>query len=415
MAKRILLVHNRYQQAGGEDAVVANEKALLAAHGYETRLWSVSNDEIRGLGKTLMTAWQSTYSYGSRRRMREIVAAFGPDLVHVHNFFPLLSPSIYDSCAESGVPVVQSLHNYRIICPGGLLMRDGRPCEDCIDGTPYQAALHGCYRGSRLGSLAVARMVRVHQCNCTWNSKVDRFIALSEFARGRFVAAGLPAERIAVKPNFAEDRRVSGPVTRAGALYVGRLSPEKGIATLLRAWSTLEVPLRVIGDGPLAGAVVAASGGRIASLGFQSGLQVAEEMAGAAFMVLPSQCYENFPLTIAEAFCQGLPVIASRIGALEELVEDGVTGLHFTPGNAADLRAKVSWAHEHPEVLIHMGREARARYLARYSPEVNFRIMTEIYDSILSKAALGVRNRRASPLTVNEPDPSVRGSSQAHR
>lgn len=384
MGKRILLVHNHYQQAGGEDTVVANEQALLTAHGHETRLWSVSNAEIRGLGKTLKTALQSTYSRGSRQRMREIVADFNPDLVHVHNFFPLLSPSIYDACADWRVPVVQSLHNYRIVCPGGLLMRDGRPCEDCIDGTPYQAALHGCYRGSRLGSLAVARMVHVHQCNRTWHSKVERFIALSEFARRKFVAAGLPAERIAVKPNFSEDRRVPRPATRAGALYVGRLSPEKGIATLLRAWSTLEVPLRVIGDGPLAAAVTAASGGRIASLGLQSGLRVAEEMACAAFMVLPSQCYENFPLTIAEAFCQGLPVIASRIGALEELVEDGVTGLHFTPGDATDLREKVRWAREHPDVLVHMGRQARARYLARYSPEVNFSIMTEIYDSILS-------------------------------
>ena len=381
---RILQVHNAYQQAGGEDAVVANEGTLLTGHGHEVRLWSVSNDEIQGLWAQLRTAWQVPYSHTARRRVAAAIAGFVPDVVHVHNFFPLITPSVYDACRDAGVPVVQTLHNYRTICAGALLLRNGRPCEDCIGGSPYQGALHGCYRGSRLGSLAVAHMIARHRRHGTWRTKVDRFIALTEFAKAKFIEAGFPADKIAVKPNFVED---TGPqeaeTERNGALYVGRLSPEKGIGTLLTAWRDLDVPLRIAGDGPLMSMAQSTASRNVMPLGNLPPEAVNQEMARAAFLVMPSQSYETFGMVIAEAFSKGLPVIASRLGAMAEIVEDRVTGLHFAPGDAHDLAAKARWAADHPEEMRRMGANARRIYDENYTPRINYEKLLAIYQSAI--------------------------------
>ena len=203
--------------------MVASELALLEQNGCDARLWSVSNDVIDGTSSKIKAAVEAPYSRPARDQLARVIGVFAPTVVHVHNFFPLLSPSVYDACRAGGVAVVQTLHHYRTICPGALLVRDGHPCEDCIGGSLYQAALHGCYRGSRIGSLGVSRMVDIHRRRGTWSRKVDRFIALSAFAKSKFVAAGLPADRIVVKPNFAEDRPVNGSPARAGGLFVGRL------------------------------------------------------------------------------------------------------------------------------------------------------------------------------------------------
>jgi glycosyltransferase involved in cell wall biosynthesis len=395
---RILIVHNRYQLAGGEDTVVANEHALLEQNGCEVRLWSVTNDAIDGAWSKIRAAMQAPYSRPARDELARIIVEFSPAVVHVHNFFPLLSPSVYDACRAAGAAVVQTLHNYRTICPGALLSRNGRPCEDCIGGSPYQAALHGCYRGSRVGSLAAARMVDIHRRRGTWSQKVDRFIALSAFAKSKFVAAGFPLDRIAVKPNFAEDRAVSVSEARAGALFVGRLSAEKGIATLLWAWEGLDVPLRVVGDGPLRGNVETATSSGIVSLGWRSPAEVAGEMALAAFLVVPSQVYENFPMVIPEAFCQRLPVVASRIGALAEIVEEGATGLLFSPDDPDDLAAKVRWAYLHPEAMRTMGANARKAYEEKYSPAVSFRQLGKIYRAAIEQS----RHTGATPTRRNE-------------
>ncbi len=383
---RILQVHNLYQQAGGEDAVVASEAKLLTDHGQDVRLWSVDNAAITGPWAKLGTAWQVPYSHAARRRAAAAIADFAPDVVHVHNFFPLITPSVYDACRDAGVPVVQTLHNYRTICAGALLLRQGRPCEDCIRGSPYQGALHGCYRDSRLGSLAVARMIARHRGQGTWRTKVDRFIALTEFARKKFVEAWFPADKIAVKPNFAADTGTRDVETgRDGALFVGRLSSEKGIGTLLAAWRGLGVPLRIAGDGPLTSMVRGANSPNVAPLGSLSPEAVTQEMARAAFLVMPSEWYEGFPVTLAEAFCQGLPVIASRLGAMAEIVEDGVTGLHFAPGDAHDLAAKVRWAAEHPGDMRRMGANAQRAYQEKYAPDVNYDMLFEIYQSAVRK------------------------------
>ncbi len=383
---KILIVHNSYQQAGGEDTVVANEHALLEQHGYETRLWSVSNDVIVGPRSKISAAMRTAYSHPARDQLARIIGDFVPGVVHVHNFFPLLSPSVYDACRAAGVAVVQTLHNYRTICAGALLLRDGRPCEDCIGASPYQAVLHGCYRGSHSGSLAVARMVAMHRRRGTWSHKVDRFIALSQFAKSKFVSAGFPADRVAVKPNFAEDQPLTGSAERAGALYVGRLSAEKGIDTLLRAWDSLDVPLRVVGDGPMRESVEIATSSDVVALGRGSPAEVGEEMSRAAFLVIPSVWPENFPMVIVEAFSRGLPVLASRIGALAEIIDDGVTGLLFSVGDPQDLAAKVRWGHQHPQAMRMMGYNARRVYEERYSPAVNFRQLADVYEAAIAQS-----------------------------
>ena len=385
---RILQAHNLYQQAGGEDAVVANEAKLLTDHGQEVRLWSVDNAAITGPWAKLRTAWQVPYSHTARRRVAAAIAEFAPDVVHVHNFFPLITPSVYDACRDAGVPVVQTLHNYRTICAGALLLRNGRPCEDCIGGSPYQGALHGCYRDSRLGSLAVARMIDRHRGQGTWRTKVDRFIALTAFAKAKFGEAGFPAEKIAVKPNFVEDAGTRAPEgDRNGALFVGRLSSEKGIGTLLTAWRDLDVPLRIAGDGPLMSMAQGTASRNVVPLGKLPPEAVNREMTRAAFLVMPSDWYEGFPVTLAEAFCRGLPVIASRLGAMAEIVEDRVTGLHFAPGDAHDLAAKARWAADHPEEMRRMGANARRAYEAKYTPEVNFQQLVVIYEAAVQERA----------------------------
>lgn len=383
---KILLAHNYYQLAGGEDQVVASESELLNSKGQQLKLFSADNRDIQS-AKTLKIAWQATYSQSAKLNIATEIEGFKPDIVHVHNFFPVLTPSIYDACQELGAPVVQTLHNYRIICPGALLMHSGKVCEQCVKGSAYQAVLYGCYRNSRLGSLAVARMIEYHRKRRTWQKKVGRFVALTDFAKEKFVAAGLPAEKISVKPNFYNDEgggaRDKGK--REGALFVGRLSNEKGIMTLLEAWQKINISLRIAGDGPLMNKAHQRETGKITLLGSITSEKISREMASSHFLIMPSEWYETFGLVIIEAFAHGLPVIASRLGAMAEIVEDGVTGLHFEAGNSDDLVEKVNWMNEHPEECRRMGENARKVYEEKYTPERNYEMLMDIYQQAIDE------------------------------
>ena len=381
---RILLVHNEYVNKGGEDVVLANEAELLKSHGHEVRLATVSNKSIEGAAGQIRTALFTASSPFGAKWMRERLAETRPDVVHVHNFFPLLSPSIYATCNERGVPVVQTLHNYRTICSNAMLLRDDHPCELCVTGSPYQGVRYGCYRNP-IASLPLAYMIAKHRSDGTWQRRVDRFIALTEFARSRFLAAGFPADKVVAKPNFVADPGEAAMPAGAGenVLFVGRLAPEKGIATMMRAWESLDVPLAVAGDGPLRTLVEASRSRHVKALGWKSGAEVAAEMACARFMVMPSEWYEGFPMTLVEAFSLGRPVLVSRLGSMAEVVEDGVTGLHVNPGDPADLAAKVRWACDHPDAIAEMGRNARAVYLARYTAERNYAMLMDIYEQAI--------------------------------
>ncbi|WP_226893575.1 glycosyltransferase [Nisaea sediminum] len=384
---RILFAHCRYQQAGGEDRVVEAEMAALRDAGHEVALLERDNASIRSPWDAARTAWQLPGTEALRHELKAEIAAAGPDIIHAHNIFPLITASLYDAAGDLGIPVVQTLHNYRNICASALLMRDGRICEDCVGANPYRAVLHRCYRNSYPGSLALARMIDVHRRRGTWHHAVGRFIALTDFSRGRFVAGGFPAGRIAVIGNSPGAAFAPAPASgpREGALYIGRLSEEKGIAALLKIWRRDWPPLRVIGDGPDRPVLDAAvREGRAVALGTLGPEEIAAEMRHAALSVLPSRCYENFPMTLAEAFASGLPVAASRIGALGELVEDGRTGRVFDPFDPAEMESVIAETLSDPARLRDWGAQARQSYETRFTAEKTTAAKLALYEELIS-------------------------------
>lgn len=394
---KILLVHNNYKCFGGEDNVLQAENWLLANRGHHIFILRADNNQIHGFLQQSKTAFNAYYSKSIKSSIFQKIRDCKPKVVQVHNFFPLLTPSVYDACIEAGVPVVQTLHNYRTICPGALLMRDGKICEKCICGSPYHAVLHRCYRKSSLGSWAVARMVAYHRKKQTWQNKVDRFIALTQFGKQKFIEAGFPENKIMVKPNFYNQELEVGnqqSEARKGALFVGRMSREKGVATLFAACQQgLEIPLRVAGDGPLHMEYQEQQMPHVEFLGRLTAKQVSREMQRASFLVMPSVWYEGFPMVLVEAFAHRLPVVASRLGSMAEIVEDGITGLHFEPGNPKDLAQKVQWMHDHPEESRRMGDNARRVYEEKYTPERNYQMLMDIYrQAIEEKRSSGKRS-----------------------
>lgn len=373
---RIAQIHNTYQVAGGEDRVVELERALLLEHGHVVPQHIVSNDDIVGLTKKATTLFTTPYNPKARSALLTWLNREKPDVVHVHNFFPQFSPSIYDACADAGVPVVQTLHNFRTLCAGALLLRDGRYCDKCVGRLPIWGIAHRCYRGSLAGSVAVAGMVMSYRRQ---RHRVQRFIALSAFARDVFVRAGMPPERIALKPNFVRDPGPVPPGPRTGGLYVGRLSEEKGIDQLISAWHGINQPLQIAGTGPLEDAMRARAPQSAVFRGWMQSDAIREEMWKSAFLVAPSLSTEQFPMALAEAFSCGLPVITSRSQALEEIVTEGETGLLCAPGDVNELRTKIQWAVAHPQEMARMGLAARARYEARYSDRSNYDMLMRIY------------------------------------
>lgn len=374
---RVLLVHNAYQQRGGEDAVVEAEATLLREHGHEVTLYSRHNDEVAGLSR-LALARDTLWSPRTGRDLQALISQHRPDVVHVHNSFPLVSPSVYWAAARAGLPVVQTLHNFRLLCPQALLLREGRICEDCVGRVPWRAVQHGCYRGSAVQSAAVAGMLQLHRGLGTWQRQVTLYIALNAFCRDKFIEGGLPAERIRIKPNFI-DLPAPAPQSREGFLFVGRFSLEKGLAVLAQALALAPpgTALHAAGSGPDAGLLEGAPGVQL--LGPLPPAAVYAQMARRRALVLPSIWYENFPRTLVEAFANGLPVIASRLGAMATLVEDGVTGLLFRPGDAADLAAKLAWAEAHPAEMQRMGDQARRHYEAELTGPANLQQLRAIY------------------------------------
>jgi glycosyltransferase involved in cell wall biosynthesis len=381
---RILLIHNHYRQPGGEDTVFEAEKALLERHGHEVVTFVEDNARLEG-GNPLKVAVNATWSREAQRNIRKLIEQTRPDVVHFHNTFLRISPAAYYVVKDLGLPVVQTLHNYRLICPGALLMRDGKVCEDCLRKiVPWPGVVHGCWRNSRSGTTVVAAMLTFHNILKTWENQVDVYIALTEFARKKFVQGGLPEEKIVVKPNFVHPDPGDGEHKGNFALFVGRLSAEKGIRTMLSAWRLLKsVPLKIVGDGPLMSEVKAQIERErlaIEVLGRRPREEAFSLMRQASFLVFPSEWYEGFPMTIAEAFACGLAVLASRLGAMAELVEDGRTGLLFEPGNPEELAARVAWAWTHPEEMRRMGNAARQEFEEKYTAEKNYQMLMQIYE-----------------------------------
>jgi glycosyltransferase involved in cell wall biosynthesis len=399
---RVLLLHNRYQRRGGEDTLFDAVGALLASRGHAVRPLEVTNADIGGAVSPLRAAGCAVWSPAAGRAVAQAVARFRPDVVHVHNFFPLLSPSVHRACRRSGVAVVQTLQNYRLLCPNALLFRDGHPCEECLGrAVPWPGVVHGCYRGSRLATAPVAAMVAVHRALRTWQRAVDVFVAPTEFVRRKFAEGGLDPRRIAVQPNLVEASPEPGDGQGGYALAVGRLSEEKGFDTLVAAWARLgrELPLKIVGDGPLLRALRAAAAEVAPDVewtGWAPAAEVRRLMRSAMLVVVPSRWYETFGNVIVEAFAAGAPVVAARHGAMAELVQDGRTGLLFEPGNAVELAAAVRWLASSPRELGALRREARAEFEARYGEERYYARLLQIYARAIERA----RSRRPDAARV---------------
>ena len=407
----ILFVHNYYQREGGEDAGVRQERDLLAAAGHRIVEYSRCSGEIalNGISSRIKLGAGALWSSRTHSELRSLIAKERPEVAYIHNTVPLISPSAYFACAEAGVPVIQTLHNYRFLCPASTFLRQGQICEECVTSTLFRSVWHGCYRDSASASATLALMLASQRVLGTWQEKVACYIARTEFARKKFIEGGLPAERIVVKPCFVNPD--PGPRTGSGdtVLFLGRLSPEKGLRSLITAWEHLggnvplrmggSVPLRIAGDGPLRKELEAEVERRglvgVKVLGRVPEADLLAEMKRARFLVFPSEWYEGLPLTIAEAFASGVPVVTSRIGSMIELVEDGRTGLHFNPNDPADMAAKVEWAWSHPKEMEEMGRAARREYETKYTPEINYMRLMEICER-----AIGNGNGKTETLAA---------------
>lgn len=391
---RVAMVHNYYLVRGGEDESFESEARMLREHGHAVTSVTEHNERVRSLGY-IRTAVRTVWSVESYDRLRTILRREKSDILHVQNFFPLLSPSVYYAARAEGVPVVQTLRDYRLYCPDGRFFRDGRACEDCLDQlVPISGIIHACYRGSMAATATVATMLTVHRALGTWNRLVDVYIALTDFARRKFIQGGVPAEKLVVRPNSIHPDPGVGQHRGGYALFVGRLSPEKGVDTLLDAWERIDRrwTLRIVGDGPLTNLVARASA-RSSGVEYLGRLPVEDVyalLAEARVLVFPSSFYETFGRVAIEAFAHGTPVIGANIGAIAEVTEDGRTGLLFKPADAADLAAKLEWAWEHPQSLAAMGREARREYETKYTAAVNYPRLLDIYQLATARS----RDRR---------------------
>ncbi len=391
---KILMVHTRYLERGGEDETTDIETAMLRQRGHDVVLYEETNERIAQLG-LIRTASRTIWSAETRRRMG-VVLSDPFDVVHVQNFFPLISPVAHRVASHHDVPVVQSLHNYRLICPAATLFRDGAPCEDCLGRRfSWPGILHACYRDSRPGTAAIAAMAAAHRLLGTWSNDVDVYVAPSQFARDKYLEGGFSGVRIEVKPHTVYPDPGPGRGEGGFALFVGRLSREKGIEMLLEAWSApgVTMPIRIVGDGPLEPLVRASatSNPLVDYLGRKSLEDVYALMGAAAVVVVPSTVYETFGRVALEAYASATPVVVSRIGALTELVDDGGTGFLFEPGATGDLAAIMTRLSAEPRVLRAMRAKARAKFAHDFTATANIEQLERIYEDAIDARLSGSR------------------------
>ena len=388
----VLVIHNRYLEPGGEDEVVRAEIALLRQHGHRVLQYARHNREIAGFnalrraGLAFTTAWDPE----SYAELRALIRQERPTIAHCHNLLPLLSPSVYYACAAEGVPVVQTVHNYRLLCPEGNLFRNGSACNNC-GGNLATATVRGCYHDSRLQTAAVALMLSAHRALGTWREKVTTYIAPSEFCRSVLTASLLPPAKVSLKPHFMGG--VFPPRHGRGdyAIFVGRLSEEKGILPLLEVWRELQdIPLVVVGSGPLEAAARQLAdrlpAGQIRFTGRLPHSGTLELIRNARFVVAPSRCHVTFGLTVLEAMACGVPAIVPHAGALRELVCDRRTGLIVDVEDPEKLPRAIRWAWSHALETREMGRAARHHYMEHYSPQTNYNKLMGIYRSAMQPA-----------------------------
>jgi glycosyltransferase involved in cell wall biosynthesis len=396
---KILIAHNYYQQPGGEDQIFSDEGTLLESHGNQVLRYSVHNDDIKGSGKLSLAA-ATIWNRRTHQEIGDLVARERPDVVHFHNTFPQISPAAYYAARAGGAAVIQNIQNYRLMCPAAIFLRDGQICEDCLGKTfAWPGVMHKCYRGSRAITAVTATMLTTHKLMGTWQNRVDAYLAPAHFVREKLIEGGFPKEKIFVKVNFVSPDPLPGPGDGGYAIFVGRLAPEKGIGTLLKAWQRLgnRLPLRIVGDGPEAERVrkAASENSSIRWSGRQPIDEVLKLVGSASFLVFPSQWYEGQPKVLLEAFARGTPVLASRLGSMTELIDEK-NGLLFEPGNADDLASAVLRISSDPQTLAEMRLGARQRFEDTFTADRN-------YDSLMGIYRKAIAARGTSQTVLPEP------------
>ena len=387
---KILLVHNYYRGFGGENNVFEAERDLLIQQGHDVACFTRTNTDSVSTAQQIQAGLGYFYNFQSKVEFENLIKQFKPDIVHIHNLFPIISPSILDACVALHVPTVMTLHNYRLICPNALLLRNNKACEECVDKSfAYPAIQHNCYAESSLRSANLALANFVHAKSHVWQDKISAFITFSEFSKNLFLKSHLKLspEQFYIKPNFVADLGYSSEKSDY-FLYVGRLSEEKGIRCLLEAFSASNFLLKIIGDGPLKDLVIASSQqvSNILFLGPQPHENIYAEMKQAIALVLPSFCYEGCSLSMLEAFSTGTPVIASKHGTFPSFIKNEVNGLLFETASVESLLGQLDRLNDLSAQKI-LSDKARKTYEALYTPEASYQKLIQIYDEVICKKA----------------------------
>jgi len=386
---KILLVHNYLRPPSGENIVFEHERSLLEAHGHKIAVYVKKNEEITTwslvdkIGLPLNVIW----SQKSYQEIKRLIHNFKPQIAHFHNIFPLISPSAYYACQQKNIPVIQTLHNFRLICPGALLFRNGKICEECLKDNIWRGVFHGCYHNSRIHTAGVATMLSFHRFLGTWSKQVTLYITLTEFATKKFIDAGFPQDKLVIKPNFLINPPSPEFQNSGFVVFIGRLGEEKGLKTLIEAWKNIPtIPLKILGEGPMhleLEKIARELNLSIEILGYRPPQECMNYLKMSQFFIFPSIWYEGLPMVVLEAMACGKPIIASRIGVLPELIKDKVTGLLFEPGDAKDLAKKVKWMINHKAEAIEMGKRARIEFEEKYSADKNYELLMDIYQKAI--------------------------------
>ena len=388
---KILVVHNRYRIRTGEDNTFDQEVELLKKYKNEVLTWTPDNRDIKltnfidnaALG--LNTIWSQSF----HQTICQILDDFQPSIVHVHNIIPLVSPSIFYACKSQGIPVVKTIHNYRLGCPAVSFFRDGKVCELCLQKSLFQSIRYRCYRNSHLQTAAIAAMLQVHRWLKTWQNAVDGYIAVSQFLKDKLIEIGIPSQKIYLKPNFISANKSENTINQFGSYYifVGRLIEEKGIRLLLQGYQLAksQFPLVIIGSGELEDLVKkeAEKNPMIRYQGQQSKSQVLEWMQGAIALIFPSIWYECSPMTILEAYSRSLPVISTNIGSLAEMIKPHQTGLLFSPTTPQSLAKIIKKVESQPQEWIQLKQNLLGATNPIYFSELNYQCLMEIYKRVI--------------------------------
>ncbi len=387
---RILIIHNKYKQFGGEDVAVESESSILIKNKHEVEILYFDNFPIDSHVSKITSAFRAIYNFSSARKVAKMILQFKPDIVHIHNLFFIASPSVIYAAHKHKIPVILTLHNYRLICANALLLRNNQICELCTQKKfPLAGIRYKCYRNSAMESALVTSITGIHKLFKTWQNKIHTYITLNEFSRSKLLHSSLhiPAGRMITKPNFVPDPGEGNIVREHFFLFAGRIVKEKGVHVLATAFASMpENKIIIIGDGPEKD-LLQQQFSSYPNIFFEGQLEkemVTAYMKRCKAFICPSIWYEGAPLTIIEAFATGTPVIASRLGSMAETITDGFNGLHFTAGDADDMCAKIRLLITETENNSMLYRNARQTYLEKYHPDIHYNAILKIYENAVT-------------------------------